>query len=66
MCLKYTNKRINPLLSKSTLKSPSLLWSILDRSMASKKPMRTFMGVRVTAFPITCHLKKNGKANITI
>ena len=32
--------------------------SSLDRSMASTKPMNIYMGVGVTAFPITCHLKK--------
>ena len=41
-----------------TFKIPSLLSSILDRSMASAKPMNINMGVGVTAFPIKCHVKK--------
>ena len=45
---------------------PSLLSSILDQSMASAKPMDIYMAVGVTAFPITCHVKKNGKANVTV
>ena len=36
----------------------SLLSSILDRSMAPAKPMIIYMGVGVTVFPITCHMKK--------
>ena len=44
--------------------------SILDRSMASTKPMNIYMGVGVTAFRITCHVKKKqkklGKANVLI
>ena len=55
------NKRNNPLLSKSALKYYSLLSSILDRNMASAKPMNIYMGVGVTAFPITCHVKKTVK-----
>ena len=42
--------------------------------MASAKPVNIYMGVGVTAFPITCHMKKknktkqkkDGKVNITI
>ena len=60
ICLKYTNKRNNSLLSKSTLKN-SILPSILDRSMASTKPMNIYMCAGVTAFPITCHVKKTVK-----
>ena len=37
---------------------PSLFPSILDRSMASTKPMNIYIGVGVTEFPITCHVKK--------
>ena len=44
---------------------PSLLTSIMDRSMASTKPVNIYMFVGVTAFPITCHVK-NGKANVII
>ena len=40
---------------------PSLLSSILDQSMASAKPVNIYMGVDVTAFPITCHVKKTVK-----
>ena len=60
ICLKYTNKRNNSLLSKSKLKN-SILPSILDRSMASTKPMNIYMCVGVTAFPITCRVKKTVK-----
>ena len=45
---------------------PNLLSSILNRIMSSAKPMNIYMGVGVIAFPITCHVKKNGKANVTI
>ena len=37
---------------------PGLMSSILDRSMGSTKPMNIYIGVGVTAFPITCHVKK--------
>ena len=37
---------------------PSLFSSIFDGSMASTKPMTIYMGVGVTAFPITCLVKK--------
>ena len=43
---------------KICVKIPSLLLSILDRSTASAKPMNIYMGVGVTAFPITSHVKK--------
>ena len=36
---------------KIYVKIPSLVPSILDRSMASTKPMNIYMGVGVTAFP---------------
>ena len=32
--------------------------SILDQSMASTKPMNMFMGIGVTAFPVTYHVEK--------
>ena len=51
---------------KMYVKIPSLLSSILDRSMTYAKPMNIYMGVGVTAFPITCHVQENGKANVTI
>ena len=40
--------------------------------MASANPMNIYMGVGVTAFPVTCHVKKkqktkkNGNANVTV
>ena len=34
--------------------------------MASTKPMNIYMGVGVTAFPITFHAKKNGNAIVTM
>ena len=43
---------------KIYVKIPSLLPSILDWSMASTKPMNIYMGVSVTAFPISYHVKK--------
>ena len=43
---------------KIYVKIPSLLSSILDRLMTSTKPMNIYMGVGVTAFPATCHVKK--------
>ena len=46
---------------KIYVKVPSLLSSILDRSMASAKSMNIYMGVGVTAFPITCHVEKTVK-----
>ena len=46
---------------KICVKIPSLLSRILDRSMASAKPMNIYMGVGVTAFAITCDVKKTVK-----
>ena len=40
------------------VKIPSLLPSILDRSVAFAKPMNIYIGVGITVFPITCHLEK--------
>ena len=40
------------------VKIPSLLPSILDRGMASTEPMNIYISVGVTAFPITCQVKK--------
>ena len=40
--------------------------------MTSANPMNIYMGVGVTAFPVTCHVKKktknkkNGNANVTV
>ena len=34
--------------------------------MVSTKPMNIYMGIGVTTFPITCPVKKNGNANVTI
>ena len=31
--------------------------------MASAKPMNIYMGIGVTAFPMTCHMKKKNKKN---
>ena len=43
---------------KIYVKIPSLLSSILDRRMTSTKPMNIYMGVGVTTFSATCHVKK--------
>ena len=41
------------------VKIPSLLPIILDRSVAYTKSMNIYIGVGVTAFPKTCHVKNN-------